>query len=232
MKFNPVKEKKIYEKIIDQIRDMIYQGKLKKGDKLPSERKLTKSLNVSRASLREAFSALEMLGLIESRHGEGTFIKEDTGDNFLKPLSLLFMLEDSMEQELVELRKIIEIRGVKYAVYRASDSDLIELEKYIELMKKNRENEKISRQADRKFHYTLSKATGNNLVCKFLNSISGVMGVYFVNIMKKISRDEDKSNKCIRQHTKIYEAIVQRDEKLAQKVMEEHLDWAESLLDL
>lgn len=232
MKFNPIKGKKVYEQIIDQVKDMIFDGQLKKGDKLPSERTLTEDLKVSRASIREAFSALEMIGLIESRHGEGTFIKENTDDNFLKPLSLLFMLENDVERELIELRKMIEITGVRFAALRASESDLQEIASYVQMMEENSGDAVMSRYADKGFHYALAKATGNTLVFKLLNSISEVIDLYLARAMQRIVQDEQKIQTLIAQHKEIYEAICSKDESQAQKVMEKHLIWSENLLYL
>jgi len=72
--FNPIKITKVYEQVIQQIKDMIADGTLKKGDKLPSERDMAAMFGVSRTAIREALRSLEMLGLTESRQGEGTFI--------------------------------------------------------------------------------------------------------------------------------------------------------------
>ena len=69
--FIPIKSTKVYQQVIIQIKDMIDKGTLKKGDKLPSERTLVEQLQVSRASIREALRALEVIGLIECRQGEG-----------------------------------------------------------------------------------------------------------------------------------------------------------------
>src|SRR6056297_4335974 len=109
MEFKQIKNNKVYEQIIEQIRELIYEGELKKGDRLPSERQLKKDLGVSRASIREAFSALEMIGLIESRPGEGTFIKERFDDNLVDPLSLVLILNENVEEELLELRRVLEV---------------------------------------------------------------------------------------------------------------------------
>lgn len=73
---SPVKSTKIYEIVIEQIKEIVKRGELKSGDKLPSERDLCEKLEVSRASVREALKSLQMLGLIESKHGEGNFINE------------------------------------------------------------------------------------------------------------------------------------------------------------
>lgn len=232
MGFNPIKDKKVYEQIIDQIKEKIYDGQLKKGDKLPSERTLTEELRVSRASIREAFSALEMIGLIESKHGEGTFIKENTDDNFLKPLSLLFMLEENVQKELIELRKMIEISGARFAAWRANQDDLEEIGHWVKLMEDNYGDAEICRKADREFHYALARATGNRLVYKLLNSISEVIDLYLANAMKRIVKNDNKVKILIRQHRNIYDAIRNGDQNLAQKAMEEHLAWSEDLIDM
>ncbi|MCK8817013.1 FadR family transcriptional regulator [Natroniella sulfidigena] len=232
MEFNPVQDKKVYQQIIDQIKQMIYQGQLKKGDKLPSERTLTAELNVSRSSLREAFSALEIIGLIESRHGEGTFIKENTDDNFLKPLSLLFMVEEDVNGDLIELRKMIETSSVELAAWRADQESLNQIKKHVDLMKDSRGDAVDSRRADRGFHYALAKTTGNKLIYKFLNSISGVIDLYLANAMERIVKDENKNEAFIRQHDKIYQAIKLGDKDLAKEAMVEHLNWSQDLMDI
>lgn len=228
--FNPIQDKKVYEQIVDQIKEMIYEGKLKKGDKLPSERALTEELKVSRASIREAFSALEMVGLIESRHGEGTFIRENISEYFLKPLSLFFMLESNMEEEFIELRRMIEVSGARMAAWRATQEQIDELGKFVTMMEESKGDEEVSLQADRGFHYMLARATGNRLVYQLLTSMSEVIEIFLVGIMKKITRDENKNEIWIRQHRKIYEAIKCGNQDQAQHAMEEHLSWAEDLV--
>ena len=132
MDFKPIKNNKVYEQVIDQIKNMIYEGDLKRGDKLPSERELKRQLGVSRASIREAFSALEMIGLIKSRPGEGTFIKTDFDNNLVDPLSLVLLLDENVAEELVELRRVLEVDCVKLAAKRASEEDIEHMKLYID----------------------------------------------------------------------------------------------------
>ena len=105
---SPVKNLKIYELVMEQIKDLVKKGQLMSGDKLPSERELCEKLEVSRSSVREALKALQMLGLIESKHGEGNFIKENFEDSLLEPLSIVFLLLGSKNEEVLELRRVIE----------------------------------------------------------------------------------------------------------------------------
>ncbi len=232
MNFSPIQKKKTYERIIDQIQEMIYNKELKRGDKLPAERTLAQDLQVGRSAVREAFSALEMIGLIESRHGEGTFVREEPNDNFLKPLSLVFMLEDNMEEELLEIRQVIEINAVGIATLRANIENLKEIRKHASLIKDNRNDLDLCHRADRNFHYALARATGNRLLYKLLNSISGVMDIHFSNTMDKIVKDDDKFKILIAQHKEIYQAVSNRDRDLAVSVMRKHLNWAEELMNL
>ena len=96
----PIKNVKVYEIIMNQIKELIRTGELKTGDKLPSERDLAFKLNVSRTSVREAIKALSTLGFIESRHGEGNYIKNNFEDILLEPLSIVFMLLGNNNDEV------------------------------------------------------------------------------------------------------------------------------------
>ena len=125
--FSPIKNTKVYEQVIIQIKDMIDKGTLKKGDKLPSERNLVEQLMVSRASIREALRALEVIGLIECRQGEGNYIKASFQDNLFEPLSIMFMLEGSNPEAIWELRKIMEVEAAGLAAKKITDEQLKEL---------------------------------------------------------------------------------------------------------
>lgn len=100
---------KIYIEVVNQLREMISVGNLKSGDKIPSERELSERLSVGRSSVREALRALELLGLIETRRGEGTFIR-DFKDHQLVPLLSTFILQDEKaKRDAVETKYIIEM---------------------------------------------------------------------------------------------------------------------------
>ncbi|MFC3883217.1 FadR/GntR family transcriptional regulator [Bacillus songklensis] len=101
---------------------------LKTGDKIPSERELSERLNVGRSSVREALRAIELLGIIETRRGEGTFIKE-IGEHQLIELLATFLLQDSKaKKDLIETKFWIEQIGLKIAFYRLTDSQLQHLQ--------------------------------------------------------------------------------------------------------
>ncbi|PFA69105.1 GntR family transcriptional regulator [Bacillus sp. AFS015802] len=104
---------KVYIGIVHQLREMITKDGLQPGDKIPSERELSERLNVGRSSVREALRALELLGLIETRRGEGTFLR-DFRDHHLIDLLGMFILQDDMAQEdILQTKMMIEKEALK-----------------------------------------------------------------------------------------------------------------------
>lgn len=223
--FSPVKNKKVYEEVIEQIKDMIYKGILKKGDKLPSERHMVEKLQVSRTSVREALRCLEIIGLIESRQGEGNFIKENFENGLIEPLSVMFMLKDSKSEEILELRKIIEIGTVQLAAKRISKSELDELKELKEKLKKLNKEENLA-EIDREFHYKIAEASQNFLLLGVLNAISSLMESYIKDARKSILEEEGNRQELIKQHENIFEALNNNNEDEAIKAMTKHLDFA------
>ncbi|CDI49042.1 FadR/GntR family transcriptional regulator [Clostridium tetani] len=223
--FSPVKNKKIYEEVIEQIKDMIYKGILKKGDKLPSERDMVEKLQVSRTSVREALRSLEIVGLIESRQGEGNFIKEDFEDGLIEPLSVMFMLKDSKSEEILELRKIIEVGTVKLAAKRITESELGKLNELKEKLRTPNKEENLA-EIDREFHYKIAAASKNFLLLGVLNAISALMESYIKDARKSILEEEGNRQELITQHENIFEALNNNSEDEAVKAMTKHLDFA------
>lgn len=177
---SPVKSTKIYEIVIEQIKEIVKRGELKSGDKLPSERDLCEKLEVSRASVREALKSLQMLGLIESKHGEGNFINENFENSLLEPLSIVFLLLGSKSEDVLELRKIIEPETAAIAAKNITDEQLIELKEIMDELNNNSDIEACA-ILDKKFHYKIAQATGNHLISTIMFSISSLVEKYIEN---------------------------------------------------
>ena len=129
--FNSIVNKKVYEKVIEQIQDSIFRGEFKNGDKLPSERELSEQMGVSRTSIREAIRVMETMGIIESKQGEGNFICSNINKSLIEPLSLLFKLNNGSWHEVIELRQALELEAVKFASERITKYEAMELENII-----------------------------------------------------------------------------------------------------
>lgn len=192
--FSPIKSTKVYEQVIEQIQGMIANGDLKKGDKLPSERQLAEQLGVSRTSVREALRALQIIGLIEVRQGDGNFITESFDHCLFEPLSALFMLQESRPQEIVDLRRVIEVETATLAAQRITDEEIKELGELINQLKllSEAQDEKNSVKVDKEFHYRIARASKNYLLLNILNVISALMDNFIEDARGMILMNQKK----------------------------------------
>ena len=202
-----------------QIKDIVKSGELKRGDKLPSERELALRLNVSRTSVREAIKALETLGLVESKHGGGNYIKNDFEDILLEPLSIAFMLLGSNNSEILELRKVIEPEVASMAAKNITENEIKELENIIEKLSKTTDS-KICASLDKEFHYVIAKASKNHLLSTIVFSVSSLIEEY-IDESKMYEIDREK---VINDHKIILEAIISHDSKKAFIEAKNHLN--------
>lgn len=227
MEFQQIFTPKIYELVIAQIKEMIYHKKLVKGDKLPSERELASQLGVSRTAVREALRSLGMLGLIVSRHGEGTFVASAFPEEKLfEPLSLIFMLEDNPE-ELAEVRGMLEIQCAALAAERASAEELSLLGACIQDFQYSQEGPRLA-EVDKNFHTLIAKASHNTLLYYLYSSIHEVVSHHIVDMRYLIISDPRNSKILAEQHLKIYESIAAGNVLGANQAMTEHMRFVRS----
>jgi len=222
--FKKVKVERVYQKVIEQIGEMIKTGYLKKGDKLPPERELVEQLGVSRTSIREAVRVLEILGVIESRQGEGNFVTDRLDDTFFQPLSLAFMLRDSDPIEILEMRKIMDVGVAGLAAQRITEENLNKLKEIIEKFKTS-DSEEINANLDKEFHYIIIESSGNYLAKDIYTAISLLFDHFITGARKEINKEKKNQAILLSQHEEIYHAIEKRDPKMAEEAMKKHLDF-------
>ncbi|MEK3890410.1 FadR/GntR family transcriptional regulator [Bacillus sp. FSL K6-3431] len=115
---------KVYLAIVKEIRQIILEGKLGPGDKIPSERELSEQLNVGRSSVREALRALELLGLIETRRGEGTFLLDFRNHHLLKWLGMFILQDPQIKQDVLNTKLILEKDIIRNLCVHVDKNDL------------------------------------------------------------------------------------------------------------
>jgi GntR family transcriptional repressor for pyruvate dehydrogenase complex len=221
--FVQVKNKKVYQHVIEQIQNMVMTGVLKKGDKLPSERDLVEQLGVSRASIREAIRALEMIGLIESRQGEGNFIGGDINSSFFEPLSVMFMLNGGQPEDVLELRRVIEVEAVALAAEKITAEQSVELQELMEEFR-NAADEMERVHIDKAVHDKIAEIGGNYLILILLNTISSLLESFIRDARGMILREESNRDLLLVQHQEICDGIIAKDSKRAIKAMKIHLE--------
>ncbi|GAA0704980.1 FadR/GntR family transcriptional regulator [Paraclostridium ghonii] len=220
--FNNITNEKIYQQVIGQIQNMILEGKLKNGDKLMSERELSQKMGVSRTSIREALRVLETMGIIESRQGEGNFICNKIESSLIQPLSMMFTLNNGTYEDIIELRRIIELEAVKLAAIRGTEEEFEDLKIITQRLM---ENDEICDKAeiDKEIHYKITCMSKNFLIKSLYNISLSLLEDFIVNSRQKVVyyHEEDTINT---QHKKICEAIIARDAESAYKYMKDHID--------
>lgn len=228
--FNSIPNKKVYEEVIEQIQKNIIDGKLKKGDRLPSERELSELMNISRTSIREALRVLESMGVVESIHGEGNFICSNTEKSLLQPLSMMFKLNNGKYQDIFELRKVLEVENVKLATLRATDMDCRELVTIIEKMEEESNGlnrNEILADLDKKFHNKVASMSKNCLIESLFNTSSMLFERFIEDARLEIIQKDMADKFLLSQHHAICNGIITKNEKEAIKAMESHMKYIE-----
>ncbi|MGI6570261.1 MAG: FadR/GntR family transcriptional regulator [Caldicoprobacterales bacterium] len=243
MNISPINAKKVSQLIIEQFINMIKEGKLKMGDRLPPERTLAEMFNVSRASVREAFSAMEIIGLIEVRQGEGSYITELNIGPFINTIAPLFVQNETMESDLLEFRKLIEIEAVRLAAKKQvldtqvkdkkSRLNIAFLEKQLSIMYEalNKNDINLGAEADIQFHKVIFKLTDNIILIKASECIAYILESSVKFNRTKILTDSNNTKELYSQHYQIYEAIKLGNSELAAQIMEKHLNFVNEISD-
>jgi DNA-binding FadR family transcriptional regulator len=221
--FNKVQTKKVYMKIVEQIRDLVREGRLKPGDKLPPEQVLAEKFGTSRPSVREALSALEMLGIIESRGGRGNFIKE-TPRSPLYEQEVVELEEEESPFEVLEARKAVETEIADLAAKKATQEDIDAIYKSLHQMEEAVNNIPEMMAFDREFHLSIARAAHNNLLFSMMTYLSNLLKEkLWVKMKEKTWNLPGYPQKYLKDHTEIFNAIKNKDGKDARKRVHHHL---------
>jgi GntR family transcriptional repressor for pyruvate dehydrogenase complex len=223
VELKPIKTKKIYEEIIFQVKKLVTEGVLRPGDKLMSERDMAEQLQVGRSAVREAFRALEALGIIEIRQGGGTFIKEISTHSLAEALALTLMTQKYTARELLELRKILEVEAAGLASLRHSGGDLARMEDTLKQMAEALLTGDMGQQTDWNFHYMVAEATHNSLLLRFMDSIADTRCRLLQAAREEIYRTPGRPQRLLKDHYTIFEAISAGRDREARQAMYNHL---------
>ena len=219
--FKEIKQQKISALIVDQIKDVIREGKLQPGDRLPSERQLAAQLGVSRPPVRDAIKELIFTGYLETR-GNGNYIKSITGA--LLPNTLKDQVSQSVRafRELAELRELLEGWAAAKAALNHTPEQIAHLGDIVHGMETSKSRERIT-SLDLDFHRTVAEMVGNTLYLHQIISISGIMIPIISQYREKILLSDEQFKLLQKHHRDIYEAIRSRDPERAREAMETHI---------
>ena len=221
--FEKVRTKKVYMEIVEQIQHLIKEERLKRGDKLPSERVLAEQLGVSRPPLREAMAALEILGIIESRGGKGNFIV-NTFNSAYYVRQFKELEEEESPLELLEARKLVEVEVAGFAAEKRSSDDIRELGSIVRRMEKAVDDMSEFMELNRRFHLAIAVTTHNSVLYQVMKYIVDELNKkLWIKLDEKALVLPGRTKKYFHQHREILEAIKAKDKAKTRNATLHHL---------
>jgi len=225
-RFARIANQRIYQQIVDQISRMVRDGSLRPGDRLPPERQLAEEFGVSRAAVREALSALGLMGLIEVRQGEGTFVRNVTEEALVNPMALLVAMvrDEELGLDMLEVRAALEAEAAYLAAQRREPEDLVAMEEALEEMEAALRTGDLAAEADWKFHHAVASASGNGVLLQIMRTLSESMQESIVRFRTQLLRIPDMDTSLVAEHQGILDAIRDQQPILAHDRMRSHIE--------
>ena len=221
MNYKTIQRSSTSELVIKEILDSIKADRLKPGDKLPPERELTQMFGVGRSTLREAISALVLVGYLEVVQGRGTFLKNDFQPLSLSAIELSDVYAATSIIDLLEAREILECNAAKLAARRADPTDIRLFQKALAKMKASAADVKRFSEHDIDLHMAIAHATGNVMIFE-------IMKLILKRVYKQYGRFKHQTlfqtDKAIVTAEQIISSIINGEEEGASKHMQAHLN--------
>jgi GntR family transcriptional regulator, transcriptional repressor for pyruvate dehydrogenase complex len=215
--FRPLTRPRLYEQILAQLREYVATAGLTAGDRLPSERELAENMGVSRASIKQAIVVLEVQGLVEIRHGGGTYLRKDSLN--IEPITTLVERRRRLP-DVLDAREALETKLAELAALRRTEDDLVELDAALAAMRVEIEEGEFGENGDRRFHAAVTNAAHSDLLAEFMHEIAEQIAESRHESLQQPGRPQ----RSLTQHAQIAEAIRARDTTAAVAAMRAHLE--------
>lgn len=234
--FEEIKAEKVYVKVVKQIRELMEGGRFNPGDKLPPEKVLAEKMGVSRPSVREAIVALEVLGLVETIGGKGSFVKNGSSPSILEETLREMQLQES-PFELLEARRIVEPEVAGHAAQKVQTGDIMAIKKSLASMNHVKRPLSVSQEYeqffafDNAFHINVARAAHNTEVLRVITHlVEGSNRGLSVKFKEKGYGTPGRSQKYLKEHRGILAAIEGKNRETARRRMRRHIagcqkDW-------
>lgn len=229
MIYSKIEHDKTSREIERQIESLILEGILRSGDKLPGERELSKSFNVSRPIVREALSALEERHLLIAKHGGGTYVADVIGTVFAKPVVDLIGSNLKAKSDYLEYRREVEGITAAMAAQRATSADKVLLERIMEQMHEahRADNPQLEARVDVEFHSTIGECAHNIILLHTLRSCYRLLSDDVFYNREKIYGGAGTRDVLLDQHKSIYDCVIAGDADAACKAARDHILYVE-----
>lgn len=225
--WEPVRRTRTHEQVLAQIEQKILDGRLRAGEKLPSERELVSALGVSRTSVREALRALEAMGIIEARTGSGPDAGSVVTGRATPALANLLRLHLALAQislaDLVETRIQLEVSAARSAASAHTPEDVEQLARLIDAMKSPGLAYEQFNALDTEFHVTIAKISGNALTADLMQALRDAVESHMVAAFARLPEWRTVADALVTEHESILRAIEKSDGGAAAELVSEHI---------
>jgi GntR family transcriptional regulator, transcriptional repressor for pyruvate dehydrogenase complex len=226
--WQPVRKMRTHEQVLAQIEQKILDGDLRVGEKLPSERELAEALGVSRASIREALRALEVMGIIESRIGSGpesgSFVSGKSNAALGNLLRLHMALAQIGLADLVDIRSQLEQSNARRAAAQHTEEDLSHLLSLIESMRSPGLRYEEFNELDTEFHVSIAQASKNALATDLMQALRDAVKHKMTAAFASLADWRAVANQLILEHEEVVRAIAHNQPDIAAKLVGEHIE--------
>ena len=211
----------LLNRLTNYFADEVFSGRLNPGDKIESDRNLAEIFEVGRSAIREALKVLDVLGLIEIRPGQGTFLCNDGSNFFMIPLSWSLFLNTEQIESMLDVRYALEVMAARMAASRVQNKNLEELNDIFFKMYAayHEQDYNMFLELDMEFHLVISKCSENDVIHQLIRTI--------INFMRKVSSsgmaNMEQLQNIYDEHQKIYGFIIAHDQDGAENAMRVHL---------
>jgi GntR family transcriptional regulator, transcriptional repressor for pyruvate dehydrogenase complex len=212
--------------IARKLLDYLLSGVLLPGERLPSERELSRTFGVGRSAVRDALKPLTLLGIIDVRQGDGTYLRATESELLPKAVEWGLLLGERRAVDLVEARRHIEVALATLAAQRRSEEDLRDMRRLLRQMQDAGSDDEFI-EADMAFHLRLAEAAGNSVLAGILTNIRSLIQVWIT----RVTYAADSVAPSYQEHVPIMEAVETGDPAAAAAAMGAHLDSAGAKLN-
>lgn len=226
MPFRPLEHDRAADVVMRRLEELILDGVLRSGDRLPGERDLAQRLDVSRPVLREALKRLEDEGLLVGRQGEGTFVADLVRPAFAPPLAALLARDDRAGRDTLEFRRAFEGWAAELAARRATADDRAMIARIVATMREAHAAHDEAREAelDVDLHMTIAEATHNLVALHVAHAINRLQVDGVTTARPKLYLLPSARERLLAEHLAIAEAVLAGDAAAARTRAEAHVD--------
>ena len=214
-----VGRQRLSDQVAQHLREMIIEGEISAGLALPSERKLAEQFDVSSVVIREALKTLSVNGLVEIRHGAGSFVTTPDQWRVAEPIATLIRSGHAELLHVIETRAVLEVEISGLAALRHSVADLQTLDATLERMEATRHDPVAHSAADMGFHRALAVSADNPVLALVLQPLLGPIQT----IMLRGTRIAEATSRAVAEHRRIRDAVAAHDPEAARAAMRLHM---------